>query len=80
MMNIGRTPVSFKAWFDYPSTKKGQEALKKAQDAEENEILRKYIKANDNGDIYYELEGEKKFYSKDDAVNEIRKNLIDYIR
>ena len=59
MMNIGRTPVSFKAWFDYPSTKKGQEALKKAQDAEENEILRKYIKANDNGDIYYELEGEK---------------------
>lgn len=80
MMNVGGTSITFRSWWDKPATRVGKEALKKAESAESNSVLRKYIKANDYGDIYYELEGGQKCYSREDAIREIGKNLIDYIR
>lgn len=80
MINFNNSRVSFGAWYDRPTTTTGKEALKKAKNEETNGILKNCLHADNYGNIYYELDNGKKCYSREEAVREIGKNLVDYVR
>lgn len=80
MYNVGFNQMAFKGNYGRYFEKTAKEALEKAKAQEENGVLRNLMKVDESGSTYYELYSGQKCYSRDQAIYEIGKNLIDYIR